>query len=186
MITKECLQDKLSNQFDLAMSFYRYPDNSQNDSCLVKVLINDKRTTEAIDSFSFASWYYSGATFRCENATSYTTGFNSNKEVVDNHPGDIVVADLNFDDKDDIALINDLTASSGPLYNYYIQDSTGRFKLDNYLTDSITFFPATIDRKNLRLTTFVWAGVCCVAKDVYQYDKTTKSWRHIRHKILRD
>lgn len=186
--TRNCYLDSLSNQFDVRMIFNRYSDTAEHDDAgILKVLILNKQSKEVMDSLSLASSFYFSRTFEgCNNAISYTTSFNSGRQIIDNYPGDVVVADLNFDNKDDIALVDYISASSGPLYDYYIQDSAKKFKREDYLTDSVSFFPTIIDKKKLRLTSYVHAGVCCTGEDVYQYDKPTRRWKHIKHKLHRD
>jgi hypothetical protein len=180
-----CNQTNLSNQFDIAIDFKRYHDSTQiNDSCTLKVLVNAKQTKAITDSFSLTSLYYFDITFSdCNNVTSYTTKFNSDRKILDNYFGDIVVADLNFDKKDDIAFINDNGGSSGPSYSYYIQDNDKKFRLDSFLTDTMTFFPTIIDKKKLCLTTYAVVGACCMSEDVYRFDKAKNHWQRIKHKI---
>lgn len=116
--------------------------------------------------------------------TSYSTKFKTDREIVDNYFGDIVVADLNFDGIDDIAVINEIGGNGGPLYRYYIQTSDRKFVLNNFLTDSVTFFPTKIDKVKKRLITYVHAGACCVSKNVYQFSKASNTWKQTAHKIL--
>jgi hypothetical protein len=184
--TTKCEQTKLSNQFDLVIDFRRYSDTMEfHDSCELRILIKDKRTATYVDSISLVSSFYYGDLFaNCDNTTSYTTKFNSKRQVVDNYFGDIVVADLNFDNKDDVAVINDSGGNGGPLYSYFIQTGKKKFTLDNFLTDSVTYFPHSIDKTKHRLITYVHAGACCVGKHIYQLNKSMDKWKQTSHKIL--
>jgi hypothetical protein len=158
-----------------------------HDSCVLNVFVKDKKTRECIDTLSISSLFYLSDTFaNCDSVMSFTTGFNSKRKVVDNYFGDLVVADLNFDKKDDIAIMNDYGGNGGPFYSYFIQGNFKKFSLDKFLTDSMTYFPYGIDKQKRRLTTYVHAGVCCTGEDVYQFDKLTGKWKHIIHKLHRD
>lgn len=182
----ECEQTNLSNQFDISINLKRYSDTTaHHDSCVLKVFIKEKQTKAIVDSFFITSLFYFDDTFaNCDSAMSFTTKFNSKRQVVDNYFGDIVVADLNFDNKDDIAIINDYGGNGGTFYSYFIQGDNKRFTLDSFLTDSVTYFPSTINKSKQTLITYVHAGVCCVGEHVYKFDKSTKMWKQTRHKIL--
>ncbi len=184
--TTQCEQTNLSNQFDIAINLKRYSDTTEHrDSCVLKVFIKDKPTQKVVDSVLITSLFYFDDTFaNCDSVMSFTTKFNSKRQVVDNYFGDIVVADLNFDSRDDIAIINDYGGNGGTFYSYFMQGDDKTFTLDSFLTDSVTYFPSVIDKTKQRLITYVHAGACCVGEQIYKYDKSKKAWRLTRHKIL--
>lgn len=184
--TTECEQTNLSNQFDIAINLKRYTDAiDHRDSCVLKAFIKEKHSKKLIDSFIITSLYYFDDTFaNCDSVMSFTTKFNSQRQVVDNYFGDIVIADLNFDNKDDIAIIKDYGGNGGTFYSYFIQGDNKKFTIDSFLTDSVTYFPSIIDQSKQRLITYVHAGACCVGEHVYKFDKSTKMWKQTRHKIL--
>lgn len=183
--TRHCEYSDLSNQFNITIDFTHYSSTKAfSDSCIINLRINDK-SRQLLDTISFFSTAYMTQTLaECDSVRSYTTKLNSDKEVVDGYYGDLVVADLNFDDKDDIALINDSGGNGDPLYNYYMQTAGKKFVFDNYLTDSIKYFPDKIDNSKQQLITLTRAGNCCAARITYQYDVSKNQWRQIDHKIL--
>jgi hypothetical protein len=186
--TIHCEQKNLSYQFDLSINFKRFTDTIEvHDSCSVAVFIKDKNSQIKLDSIFITSVFYTGDLFfNCDSMTiSYSTKYNSNRPVSDNYFGDIIVADLNFDNKDDIAIINDSGGNGGPLYSYFIQKDNNRFVEDKFLTDSVTYFPHKIDKSKHRLITYVHAGACCVGEHIYNLDKTTNKWKQTSHKLLR-
>ena len=95
----------------------------------------------------------------------------------------MIIADLNFDSKEDIAVINDC-ANSGMLYNYYIQDNFRKFKLDSFLTDSMIYFPSEINKNNKTLLTRLTAGVCGLGEHKFRLNQETHKWSEISHKII--
>ena len=185
--TTKCSQNNLSNQFEIGIDLKRYSDTFKlHDSCALKILIKDKQSKAELDSIFLTSLlYYRGTFANCDSSTtSFTTSFNSNRQIADNYFGDMVVADFNFDNLDDIAIINDYGGNGGPLYSYYIQNDDKKFILDSYLTDSVTYFPSIFDKKRHRLITYVHAGACCVGRHIYKLDKLTNKWKQTSHKIL--
>ena len=183
-----CNQSQLSNQFDVVVDFRRYKDTtSDHDSCLLRMLVKDKKTKTLLDTISITLLsIYDEMYTNCDSMTSYTTGFHAIREGMDNWMGDIVIADLNFDNRDDIAAVRDGGGNGGPFYNYYIQSPDRKFVLDSFLTDSVSYFPSTIDKAQKHLITLVHAGICCVGKHVYHLNTKTGTWRQTSHKILGD
>lgn len=184
--TNNCEQTKLSNQFDIAIDFKRYVDTIEIDQiCFLQVLIKDKLSKTMIDSFSIkSSFIYSFMFLSCDSMTSLTTKFKADREIVDNYYGDIVVADFNFDTYDDIAVVNDGGGNGGPLYSFYLQNNDRKFIKDNFLTDSVIFFPSKFNSKDKTLTTYVHAGVCGLGEHIYKLDKNTNNWTEKSHRII--
>lgn len=179
IITKEFYHDELSNSFDIKVLVKRFADlKEQHDSCVAKFTIFDKNKM-AKDSFSLTSNFFYSILEDPKEVRSYTTKFNINKQVVDNIYGDIVVADFNFDKKDDIAILSDTGGTSGPLYSFYLQGENMKFKLDKFLTDSMAYFPDEI--KNNQLQTSVVGGVCYLGRHTYVFDKKKSSWVEKSH-----
>jgi len=181
----ECIQRDLSNSFDFRIKFKRiFFKNGDNDSCIIKVFILDKKTQKDVDSILITSrLMYENVFKNCDNFRSFITGKNKNKEAPDNDFGEFIIADLNFDSKDDIAIINDSGGNGGVFYNFYIQGENNTFTLDKYLTDSMVYFPSEMIKKKKMLITYVHAGVCGLGEQKYIYN-STNTWRMISHKII--
>jgi hypothetical protein len=182
-----CKQSQLSNQFALTIDFKRYTDTlNRLDSCFLTVYVNDKKTMCLLDSFSLSSlFYYSFMFLSCDSFASYSTNFNVKRSIADdNYFGDIVVADLNFDRLDDIAVINDTGGSTGgPLYSFYIQTNEGRFVIDRFLTDTLATFPSVFDSKSKTITTYVNFAACKSSERICKFDAQRNSWIIQSHKI---
>lgn len=183
--SQNCRYDSLSPDFILELFYQYYVDTIETrDSPIIHLTVKDRVTNTVLDSFQVPAGYYyfSGAFTSCNTAVSYATGYNVNPEPVDNYFGDIVVADLNFDGKEDIAVMSDGGGNSGPLYSYYMQAGGRKFLLDTFLTNRMQFFPTRIDRSRNRLITYGHAGVCHVGEHIYKYSNS--SWRRISHKQI--
>ncbi len=184
--TNNCEQTKLSNQFDISIDFKRYVDTIEIEQiCILQIVIIDKSSKAMIDSFSIQSSFLNSIMFlSCDNMTSFTTKFKRDRKIVDNYFGDIVVADFNFDGYDDIAIVHDSGGNGGPLYSFYLQNKDSKFVKDNFLTDSICFFPSEIDSKEKTLTTFVHASVCGLGEHIYKLDQKRNNWTEKSHRII--
>lgn len=88
---------------------------------------------------------------------SESTGktYNEPEEGEIGHTGDVVIADLNFDGREDIALISD--HGYADFYTFYLQDASGRFEPNGSLTDNVRLFPH-IDQAHRTLHTFNLEG----------------------------
>jgi hypothetical protein len=177
---------ELSNEFDVHVNFRRYffKRTNREDSCIVEVLMQDKQSKATLDAISITSRLYLDDTFKSlDNVRSFSTKTNLNKEAVDNYYGDIIIADLNFDNKDDVIVINDAGGNGGTFYSYFLQNNNRKFILNNYLTDSMTYFPSKINSSNKTLTTYVHAGVCGLGEHVYKCSLPNK-YTELSHKII--
>jgi hypothetical protein len=196
----ECLFSDLSNHFDFHVRFWRFQNLRNNDdSCSVKINIIDKERKVIVDSIAICSWDFWSTSFnacdydlRAKNnyrTASYVTGKDTAELNVDNFHldyGDIVVADLNFDGKEDVAVVRDWGKAQGFRYNFYIQVNKKRFKLDLFLTDSVKVFPREIDKKKKLLTNLVSVGPCGYAyvKCVYKFNGSRNVWKQIERKEI--
>lgn len=180
------IEKRLSNQFDIQVSFIQIADTvNKADSCNLRIVLSDRQTQKALDTLTLIYPQYCYDIFSSRNSIrSYTTGFNADSLASDNYFGDIVVADFNFDKKDDIAIFSNCGGNGGPTYQYYVQNSDSTFAAENYLTDTMRYFPEPINAKKKQLTTYVHAGARCMGRHIYQYNSTTATWKQISHKIL--
>lgn len=113
----------------------------------------------------------------CSFVSSYVTGKHPANEGDDNDWGDFIVADLNFDGREDLAVKED-SSNSGAIYEFFTQTGNGQFVKNPFLSGS--WFPYKIDAKNKTLTTATAATTAGFMETVYKYDATTKKWRVLR------
>jgi hypothetical protein len=128
------------------------------------------------------TYLFSNVLKNCDFVRSYATGFNKGNEVVDNDFGDLIIADLNFDGKDDFALKKDSGGNGGPVYNFYVQNN-GKFILDKFLTEQMEFFPTRINKNNKTLTTFVHANAYQLGEHTYRF--AANKWKETKHKLIK-
>ncbi|RZJ89259.1 MAG: hypothetical protein EOO60_10230 [Hymenobacter sp.] len=118
-----------------------------SDSCIVHVTVINKTTHKSVAVITYSTIFlYSPAFRKCNAARSYTTGAGQNADIKDYDYGDFIIADFNFDGKEDFAAKNDSGGNRGPTYNFYLQNGAGSFRLDNFLTEYMEHFPDRIDK----------------------------------------
>ena len=115
-----------------------------------------------------------------KTSRSYITSKGRNAAVEDYDFGDLVIADLNFDGKEDIAVKSGSSADSGPEYTFYMQGNDGRFYIDNYLTTDVMSFPKYINAKAKTITTRTHANVSQEDKLTFKYNVSTKKWHFVK------
>jgi hypothetical protein len=143
----------------------------------LKIMIKEKESFKLIDSIYINKLgYFTISEEKCSDAKSYQTNQNIKEAIVDNYFGFFIVADFNFDKRDDFAFLNGLESTSGPYYDFYTQGNNNKFKKDAFLTDSIGFFPSFIDKKNKLLTTEIILGAWGASKVKYYFDRKKNSW----------
>ncbi|HLP55093.1 MAG TPA: hypothetical protein VK151_08695 [Fluviicola sp.] len=170
----ECYYTDLSDAFNYRILYKCfYADSSSTD-----VYIIDKKRGKIVDSIHFESVELAidGLFFDCKKGYSYLGDKNRIPEVQDNYAGEFIIADFNFDLKEDIAVIQYIGGNGGPQYRYYVQGQNQRFKLDDFLTDWMSYFPVEFDPKKKTLLTSVHANAYSEWRTIYQYSGSGK-WK---------
>ncbi len=178
MFAQRCKLTDLSENFNYDVSVTKAKD-SDGDSRVTKIRVKiigkiSKKTVQQIvvkAELLFADSYKD-----CSATRSFMTGKNKNAEADDNDYGDFIVADFNFDGKEDFAVKRDSGGNGGAFYEYYTQNKPGVFQKDAFLTDEIGYFPGTIDARNKQLVTYIHANVAGYNENIYKYNPTTKKW----------
>jgi hypothetical protein len=181
---QSCIHDDLSRTLRIKTWVQRKPgDSIIAYNCPVKVTIFDKASKKSLQEISFtAASLYDRSFSKCNWVRSYSTGKNRNAEIWDTDFGDIVVADFNFDTREDIA-IKSYDEMSGTYYRFYLQEKDGLFKPDSFLTDSMSLVPTYFNKTKRTLTTYQRAGARD-AEMIYRLDVRTNKWRMIRHRFI--
>lgn len=183
VIVQTRLLTDLSKQYNYLINFYfKYHSQSQEEYYCT-ILIKDKKSNSIIDSIKqdLSTLLLADTLI---DTRSYITGKDVNKEVQDNFFGRLVVADFNFDNREDFAVMNDVGASTGAIYTYYLQDANHKFKPDIFLSDTMSFFPDKIDPINKVLVNHVHANAYEMGESTYKLNAKTGRWKLIKHRFL--
>jgi len=180
-ITKERLYDNLSYTHNYKLTYLEhYKGKEDPDTHYWTITVYDKNM-KPVDSIVQPVFMYFAGLIDFSTARSYLTGVNRDKQVADNYAGDFIVADFNFDNKNDFAIINDMGGNGGTFYSYYLQQDKDKYVEDRFLTDSVTYFPA-INKANRTLTTLVHAWSCGNSEDIYTLQGA--KWKHTGHRLI--
>lgn len=183
--TQICNHKDISTTLDFKIEISRINRDFQMDSCKIKVDVFDKSSSKLIQVIQYSSVsFFNDAFSDCGNVRSYTTNVNRDSDAVDNDYGDIVVADFNFDNKEDFAIKNNSGGNGGPEYRFYIQDTKGGFFFDKFLSEKMIFFPMQINKKNHILTTLVHANARQLNETKYKFNLRTQRWKIIKSKLI--
>ncbi|UKN00974.1 hypothetical protein K6119_14660 [Paracrocinitomix mangrovi] len=167
--------NQLSYKYNYKISFTEYYENSEAYKHFWTVEIFDKKMN-LVDTIILDSYLYYFPQDMQFVTTSYITDFNTDMKIMDEYYGDVVIADVNFDNLEDLAIAYDTGASNGPFYTFYIQNN-GHFERDGFLTDSVYKFPGKIDRRHKQITTYWHATASCSSENLFHYNSKTKSWK---------
>ncbi len=185
VFSQTCTHVGLSKKYNFKTHILRFARHPELDSFTIAVIIIDKQSGEEVQKIAFSSTYlFSSVYTECGDVRSYITGVNANKVEVDNDFGDVIIADLNFDGKEDLVLKKDSGGNSGPVYNFYIQNKVGQFFLDDYLTNKVEFFPVHINKVRKTLVTHTHANVGEFGEHTYKLDAKTNMWKQINHRLI--
>lgn len=185
VLGQTCLHKNLSKDFNFEIKVKKIKiPKEEIDSNAVKIIIYNKIANKK-QEFNFGASYLFKKTFiDCKTVRSYSTGINKNAEIIDNDFGDFIVADFNFDNREDFAVKNDSGGNGGPTYNFYIQDKNKNFALDKFLTTQMAFFPSKFIAKNKRLVTYVHANAYQLSENVFEYNELSKKWKYKASRLV--
>ncbi len=170
-----CTHKKLSNLYKIKSKIVTYVSSKYKVDTVI-LEISNKRTNKVQVIHVATGILYDSMYKNCDFVRSYSTGFNKKNSVVDNMFGDIVVADLNFDKREDIAVVRDAGGNGGPLYAYYFQSSSGVFEIDTFLSNNMPYFPIEINSADSILKNSYHCGATCVNSDVFTISSKTGNW----------
>jgi hypothetical protein len=184
---QKCVDKNLSNNFIFETSILAKSQRKLTP-CRIIINVSDKKTGEKIQSFEINSEFILiTEIFKyCDTNKSFITGKNQNKEDVENDFGDIIVADFNFDNKEDFAVKREEGGNGGPLYNFYIQVENKKFILDNFLSNTMMWFPFEMDKTEKTLATYVRSNSAEDEKVIYQYDVEKREWKILKRQKYRN
>ncbi len=154
---------------------------------VIVVLIADKAKKMPVQKIMLeAGFLYETAYQKCNAVRSYITEQGDDDLTSDEgENGDLIVVDLNFDGREDIAVKSDSGGASGPGYAFYLQDDKGHFIKDKYLSEEMYYFPWEINTKKKTLTTNVMATYTQVHRSVFKYEPATKQWKCIKNVFVK-
>lgn len=171
----------LSIDFDINFTARKYTKkDTAKDSIFIEI-INKKTKIKQIIKRESETWmtFYIYEDF--DFVRSYSTELNADSTVVDNMFGNIVVADLNFDNLEDIAFVRGLSATSGAYYYFYVQNKNQYFEYDSILTKKSGFFPNEINTKTKQISNQYHCGACAYCEETFQYHQKTNNWEQLTH-----
>jgi hypothetical protein len=111
---------------------------------------------------------------------SYITGYRKNASIVDGDYGDIVVADFNFDGREDFAVKTDQcpTGAGYETFDFFLQDKHGKFIKDKFLTTKMIGCPYEIDTR--KHTLLISVPILCGSElwtRKFKYNPATGKWK---------
>ena len=180
---RTCIHTDLSKTLTIITTARRTHLDEAFDSVRLTIRIIDKASKRLLQKISLTTFeLFSEDYAHCRMVRSYSTGKNVKKEVIDDDYGDMIVADLNFDSREDLAFKTE-NNNGGTDYTFFTQTKDRKFVIDRFLTDSVDSYPASISRSRRTLTTLQRAGVRA-AEHVYYLDPRTNKWSQIKYRIL--
>jgi hypothetical protein len=116
-VAKQCTYDNLSKKYN-----FQITANEEKINITVSSKFDGKVTQKMVLPAN------AGGILKAPcRSRSYSTGYHADDVAIDGNYGDIVVADLNFNGREDIAIASGFTKGFGQLYTYYLQAEDGKF-----------------------------------------------------------
>ncbi len=155
-------------------------DDSDLGDAEITVDIFNKPNMTVIQTIKIKSEFIlkSSSFKNCSKNRSFFKRKNPEIKVYDNDFGDIIIADFNFDGKEDLAIKREEGGNGGAIYNFYIQ-ANHAFVYNHFLSNEVSFFPYYFDRKKKQLRIFCRVNSTEHEVTTIEYSGTTQSWKII-------
>lgn len=183
-----CNHNDLSYQFNYTLEYkYFLQGKTQDEFWTMDIVISEKTgSRRMVDSVHHKLDFIHWSGFPdCNNCLSYITGKNSKRIVMDNDFGELVIADFNFDGREDFAVFNDVGGNGGPMYTFFVQNENRKFSRDPFLSDTMKYFPDDMDNNKKQLTTVVHANACEFCKTTYHLDTVSGKWIEVETEMIK-
>lgn len=151
--------NNISPVFNFIITITKYKEDAPDVPTELLIEIQNKQNSVIVDKIHFKpECLFSGISDN--ECASYINKQETKEGIGDYHK--FIVADLNFDGKEDFAIINYEGSNAGPQYAYYIQNKIGKFEQSNDLTDNMRFFPVEINNEDKSLKISHPVGCCTI------------------------
>lgn len=173
---QNCIDFDLSNIYDFDTMLIS-KDKQDLGKAEIIIGIYDKTKLKKVQTIKIESEFIlkSKSFKECRNNKKFSA--NTFLKSNENDFGDLIVADLNFDGKEDVAVKREEGGNGGPIYDFYIQSEDGQFILDKYLSTEMLYFPDFIDNKIKTLHVYVRVNNLTEEGITYSYSETSKKWK---------
>lgn len=132
---------------------FTYLSNNEDDKNRIEMTFKNKSTNE-VQKIS----YETEEIFDISLEKSSINLSRGDKILKNERNNQFIVCDINFDGKEDFAIVKS-NSNAGILYAFYIQKDN-KFELDKDLTENMGFFPKKINPKEKTLTISHLSGCC--------------------------
>ncbi|MCU0433833.1 MAG: hypothetical protein MUC87_10300 [Bacteroidia bacterium] len=171
---------QLSGNYNFRLFFYECPQQNV-ERHYWKIIIEDK-SGSVIDSVRQDAYVLYPTLEELSEYYSCSGKVNTVGEVIDGYYGVFAVCDFNFDGKEDFAILTDLGGNGGAAYSYFIQHPQNHFFRENYLSDTMVYFP-NINRSRKTLTTKIHSGVCGLSESEFTL-LNAATWKRTKSRLI--
>lgn len=152
------------NNLDFVVSLIKTDEDDRPSKFKIKITRKNKTSQDII--YSPGIWPAINDSINLTRI-DYFNSDNEIKEGIENYH-DFIVADFNFDDLKDFAILYDYGGNGGPIYSYFFQNKDGKFTEDEKFPLNKGFFPKIMDKTNKKLTIIRPQGCCKTNTTIFQ------------------
>lgn len=179
VLSQECSYINLSKKYNYKVLAIK-SKNDNNDLAIshIRIKIILKANNKTVQLINIKPGFLFDDVFKNSKVSrSFITGFNKDESIVDGDSGDFIVADFNFDGKEDFAIKDDSGGNGGPTYKYFTINETETFEEDIFLSSEVSHFPSEINAANKTIVTYVHANAAGYNENIFKFNHTTRTWK---------
>lgn len=167
IFTQSKVENQISKNEDIkfTISLVDKDSDSRPSKLKINILKNNKNFQQII--YSPSTWPTIKDSLNVNQINYFVPGKKIIEGIENYH--DFIIADFNFDNLEDFAILYDFGGSGGPVYSYYFQDKNdGSFKTEKTFLLNEGPFPKIIDKKSKTLTISTTKGCCKTSTTIFQ------------------
>lgn len=155
--------------------------NTDNDGRPSKLKIEIFKNNKPKQNIIFAPnfWTFTEDSFKINQINYFKNGLKIQEGIENYH--NLIIADFNFDNLEDFAILYDSGGNGGPVYSYYFQDKMGKFNLNDKFPLNQGPFPKNINNTNHTLTISLPISCCKIETTIFNL-KENGEWEMISSK----
>ncbi|MBZ5857551.1 XAC2610-related protein [Flavihumibacter profundi] len=179
LYAQECNFQDLSNKYNYKLKLIKKKDIDLNQERTesIELLVVRKLDNTLIQKINFGDigYVYEDQLSDCHNAVSYITSYRLELLHDSEIKPTLVIRDFNFDNLEDIAIINNVGMNLPANYTFFTQDKEGKFAKDDFLSNQIMFLPS-INLKEKSIDMTVPLNSNTISHKNYKFDSNLKKW----------
>jgi len=158
---------KNSDEFKFSVSILEKDSDNRPSKLKIEITKDSNHIQDII--YKPNTWVAIKDSLEITQIDYYNKNLKIQEGIEDYH--DFIIADFNFDNLEDFAILYDYGGNGGPSYSYFFQNDQGQFIVNKQFPLNEGNFPKTLDKVNKTITLRIPSGCCKIKTTIFKLKK---------------